>query len=154
MRVTLVLVALLTLGLIACTDDGAGNEVVEETPTITSESRPPPASAEPTVTASGLQIIEIVVGSGATAEAGGRVTVHYTGWLADGTQFDSSLGGDSITFPLEGLIPGWQEGIPGMQVGGKRRLIIPSELAYGDVEQTGIPPNSTLTFDIELLDVQ
>ncbi len=123
---------------------------------MSNEGGPPPVSGQPTVTASGLQIIDIEVGSGASAEAGGTVTVHYTGWLADGTVFDSSIDrGQPITFPLDRVIQGWQEGIPGMQVGGKRRLIIPPELAYGD-QGSGdvIPPNAELTFDVELLDVQ
>ncbi len=159
-RLTLALFAAFALGFAACSgdngDDGAGSEAVEETPTMTIENGPPPASAEPTVTASGLQIIEIEVGSGATAEAGASVTVHYTGWLADGTKFDSSVdSGQPITFSLAGLIPGWQEGIPGMQVGGKRRLVIPPELGYGEAgSPPRVPPNAVLTFDIELLDVQ
>ena len=101
-----------------------------------------------------VQITDIVVGTGQTVVAGDTVTVHYTGWLADGTEFDSSVGGDPITFPLEGLIAGWKEGIPGMQPGGKRTLVIPPELAYGEVGRTGIPPNSTLTFEIELISIQ
>lgn len=82
------------------------------------------------------------------------MTVHYTGWLEDGTQFDSSVGGEPITFALADLIPAWQEGIPGMQEGGKRRLIVPPELGYGEAGQGSIPPNATLIFDIELLDTQ
>ena len=102
-----------------------------------------------------VQITDIVVGTGQTVEAGDTVTVHYTGWLADGTEFDSSVGGEPISFPLEGLIAGWQEGIPGMQVGGKRELIIPPELAYGERgNPPSVPPNSTLTFEIELLSIQ
>ena len=115
---------------------------------------PPPISAEPTITASGLQIFDIEVGMGAAVEAVDTITVHYTGWLEDGTEFDSSLGGAPVTFPLAALIQGWQEGILGMQPGGKRRLIIPPELAYGEAGRPGIPPNSTLTFDIELFSIQ
>ena len=102
----------------------------------------------------GVQITDIEVGTGDTVKAGDTITVHYTGWLEDGTEFDSSVGGEPLTRSLEELIAGWQEGIPGMQVGGKRRLIIPPELAYGERELSGIPPNSTLTFEIELLSIQ
>ncbi|MCH7811554.1 MAG: FKBP-type peptidyl-prolyl cis-trans isomerase [Chloroflexi bacterium] len=113
---------------------------------------PPPVEAEPTTTDSGLQIIEIEFGDGETAASGSSVTVHYTGWLADGTVFDSSVArGQPATFPLNGVIQGWQEGIPGMQVGGKRRLIIPPDLGYGEGGAGGIPPNSVLIFDVELL---
>ncbi len=104
-----------------------------------------------------VQITDIVVGTGQTVVAGDTVTVHYTGWLADGTEFDSSVGGNPFTATLvEGaLIAGWLEGIPGMQVGGKRTLVIPSELGYGE---TGfgdtIPPGAELTFEIELLSIQ
>jgi FKBP-type peptidyl-prolyl cis-trans isomerase len=102
-----------------------------------------------------VQITDIVVGTGQTVQAGDTITVHYTGWLEDGTEFGSSVGGEPLTSALEDLIAGWQEGIPGMQVGGKRRLIIPSELAYReDGSPPTIPPNAVLTFDIELLDVQ
>jgi len=97
-----------------------------------------------TKTASGLYLQDLVVGTGAEAVSGGSVTVHYTGWYHTGTQFDSSVGGDPVTFDLDGLIAGWQEGIPGMKVGGTRKLVIPPDLAYGD---------ATLVFDIELLGV-
>ena len=110
---------------------------------------------EPTVTASGLQIIDVEAGDGDEAVAGGTVTVHYSGWLEeDGTLFDSSVGGDPITFGLADLIPAWQEGIPGMKVGGTRRLIVPPELGYGAAGRGAIPPNATLVFDIELLAVE
>ncbi len=117
---------------------------------------PPPVDAEPTVTDSGLQIIDLVVGEGDEAPTGATVTVHYTGWLAeDGRKFDSSLDrGAPATFSLGQVIQGWQEGIPGMKEGGKRRLIIPSELGYG-AQGAGstIPPNADLIFDVELIEV-
>lgn len=102
-----------------------------------------------------LEITDIEVGSGAEAAADSTVTVHYTGWLAsDGTIFDSSLSrGQPASFPLSGVIVGWQEGIPGMKVGGKRRLVIPPDQAYGSTGTSGIPPNSALVFEVELLDV-
>jgi FKBP-type peptidyl-prolyl cis-trans isomerase len=98
--------------------------------------------------------VDIEVGGGTEAKADSTVTFHYTGTLLDGTEFDSSAGGDPITYPLSNLIPGWQEGIPGMKVGGTRQLIIPPELGYGSAGQGAIPPNSWLIFDIDLVDVQ
>jgi len=102
---------------------------------------------------SGLKVFDRVVGSGGTPPAGSFVTVHYTGWLEDGCIFDSShMAGTPGDFPLEGLISGWAEGVSSMQAGGKRRLEIPSDLAYGTVGFPGvIPPNATLVFEIELV---
>lgn len=99
---------------------------------------------------------DLVVGTGQAAVATDDVTVHYTGWLAtDGTVFDSSVErGQPATFPISGVIQGWQEGIPGMKIGGKRRLIIPSDLAYGPGGTGGIPPNSALVFEVELLGIE
>lgn len=98
---------------------------------------------------------DLVVGTGKAVVATDSVTVHYTGWLAtDGTVFDSSVErGQPATFPLSGVIQGWQEGIPGMQVGGKRRLVIPADLAYGPQGNSGIPPNSALVFEVELINI-
>lgn len=104
-------------------------------------------------TASGLYYQDLVVGDGAVAQAGDQVTVHYTGWLHDGTEFDSSVGGDPATFPLGGVIAGWQEGVPGMKVGGKRKLVVPPNLAYGKKGRGSIPGNATLVFDIELIGI-
>jgi len=99
-----------------------------------------------------LTIDDTVVGEGEVVLAGDTVTIHYTGALAsDGTIFDSSTSGEPATFPLDNLIPGWQEGIPGMKIGGKRRLVIPPALGYGESGSgSSIPPNSVLIFDIEL----
>ena len=84
-----------------------------------------------------------------------RVKVHYTGWLLDGTQFDSSRArGEPATFPLHGVVKGWSEGLSMMKLGGRRLLIIPAELAYGKRGRASIPPNSTLVFDVELLEIQ
>jgi FKBP-type peptidyl-prolyl cis-trans isomerase FkpA len=108
-----------------------------------------------TTTASGLIIEDISVGSGAQASAGQDVTVHYTGWLTSGEKFDSSKDReDPFVFPLGGgrVIRGWDEGVAGMKVGGKRKLTIPPDLGYGAHGAGGvIPPNATLVFEVELL---
>lgn len=112
-------------------------------------------------TASGLQFEDTVPGTGETAQAGQRVSVHYTGWLyqdgAAGRQFDSSKDrGQPFVFPLGAghVIRGWDEGVQGMAVGGTRRLVIPPELGYGARGAGGvIPPNATLLFEVELLSV-
>lgn len=109
-------------------------------------------------TASGLKYEDIQVGTGATATAGKTVSVHYTGTLTDGKKFDSSLDrGQPFSFPLGAgrVIKGWDEGVAGMKVGGKRRLTVPANLGYGE---RGFPPvipaNAQLIFDVELLDVK
>ena len=108
-----------------------------------------------TTTPTGLVIEDISVGEGAAAAAGQQVTVHYTGWLTDGTKFDSSKDrGDPFDFPLgrQHVIAGWDEGVQGMQVGGVRKLTIPPDLGYGARGAGGvIPPNATLVFEVELL---
>ena len=100
----------------------------------------------------GLEIWDVKEGEGAAVKAGATVTVHYTGWLTNGKQFDSSVGGDPISFPLTQVIKGWTDGIPGMKPGGIRRLKIPSELGYGKAGAgSDIPPNSTLVFEVQLI---
>lgn len=113
-----------------------------------------PASTTP----SGLIIEEVVVGAGAEAAAGRKITVHYTGWLVDGTKFDSSKDRDDpFAFPLGAgrVIRGWDEGVQGMKVGGTRKLTIPPALGYG-ARGAGsvIPPNATLVFEVDLLAVE
>ncbi len=109
-------------------------------------------------TPSGLTIEELVVGSGAAAASGQKVSVHYTGWLTSGAKFDSSKDrGDPFIFPLgKGhVIKGWDEGVQGMKVGGKRKLTVPPALGYGARGAGGvIPPNATLVFEVELLAVR
>ena len=102
-----------------------------------------------------LQIIDSVEGTGDTVVAGANVTVHYTGALvSDGTIFQSSKDlGEPISFGLNGLIQGWQDGIPGMKEGGTRRLVIPAAQAYGETARPGIPADSDLVFDIELISI-
>ena len=104
--------------------------------------------------ASELQKVDVQVGTGAEAVKGKRAKVHYTGKLTDGTQFDSSVGRDPFTFMVGGgqVIRGWDEGVAGMKVGGKRKLTIPYQMAYGRPPK--IPPKATLVFDIELLGVE
>lgn len=128
-------------------------------------SRPalPPVAAEDRVAA--LAMTDLVVGQGTPAAPGAKVTVHYSGWLYDhaqperkGAAFDSSRKhGSPFSFVLGqgAVIPGWDQGVAGMKVGGQRRLVIPAELAYGGEGAGGvIPPYATLVFDVELLDVQ
>ncbi len=111
-------------------------------------------------TASGLRYFDMKVGTGVSPKVGQTVSVQYTGTLLDGTKFDSSYdhGGQPIDFPIGvgQVIKGWDEGVPTMKVGGKRRLVIPGSLAYGENPPSGSPitPNATLVFDIELVAVK
>ena len=136
---------------------------------VASVPSPPPGPPAPTAgkapvtsgktvkTASGLQYEDEVVGKGAVAKAGQYASVQYTGTLTDGTKFDSSYdhGGSPFTFPIGGgrVIKGWDEGVAGMKVGGKRKLIIPADLGYGAGGQGPIPGNATLLFTVELVSV-
>lgn len=125
--------------------------------------KPPPTprsvdEADFTITDSGLRYHDFVTGDGAEATAGDQVTVHYSGWLAaDSTLFDSSIErGQPFSFALGAgrVIPGWDEGVAGMRVGGERQLVIPPELGYGaQGAGNSIPPNATLIFEVELLSV-
>lgn len=114
---------------------------------------PPELSGDTVALAGGLKYIDASVGAGAEARAGQRASVHYTGWLAaTGEQFDSSLSREPFPFTIGAgsVIAGWDRGIPGMRVGGRRRLIIPPSLGYGSQGNNRIPPNATLIFDVEL----
>ena len=137
----------------------ASSSVTATTNTSTSTQTPregaaaAPAGKEMQM-AGGLTYVDLKVGDGEIAEAGQNATVHYTGWLTDGTKFDSSVDrGPPFPFRLgQGVITGWSEGVKGMRVGGKRHLTIPPDLGYGATGMGSvIPPNATLVFDIELL---
>ena len=104
-----------------------------------------------------LQVTDNKVGTGAAATSGKQVSVHYTGWLTSGKKFDSSIGGKPYEFRIGNgdVIKGWEEGVTGMKVGGKRQLRIPPDLAYGKDGYPGaIPPDATLLFDVQLMDVK
>ncbi|MGW8393592.1 FKBP-type peptidyl-prolyl cis-trans isomerase [Pseudoduganella sp. HUAS MS19] len=122
-----------------------------------------PAPTQAAAAATPLQKIDTVVGTGKEAVAGANVVVNYTGWIYEpnapqqhGAQFDSSIGRSPFSFPLGAgqVIPGWDQGVQGMKVGGKRTLIVPASLGYGSNGIGPIPPNSTLIFDVELLEVR
>ena len=135
---TVAALGLIAMGTAACADDKKEEKVIK--------------------TDSGLQYVELKEGEGTAAKKGDTVVVHYTGWLKDGKKFDSSLDRkEPFSFELGAgkVIKGWDEGVAGMKPGGKRKLIIPAELAYGkkgagDV----IPPNSELTFEVELIKIK
>jgi FKBP-type peptidyl-prolyl cis-trans isomerase len=130
---------------------------VTATAADTSASGPTKTTGKPVVTKSGLKYWDLKPGTGAEAKPGKKVKVHYTGWLTDGKKFDSSVDrGQPFEFDLGGgmVIKGWDEGVAGMKVGGKRQLQVPPGLGYGDRGAGGvIPPGATLIFDVELLGV-
>ena len=153
--------ALLAAGLVSCSQPGTQAEKPGPTQPAATEPATPqyPGAAvrgEPVETTSGLKYYDLVVGSGAQPRGpGSRVTVHYTGWLVDGTKFDSSVDkGVPFTRSLSRVIGGWTEGVATMRVGGKRKLIVPAHLGYGERGFANlIPPGATLVFDIELLGI-
>ena len=146
------LIAALTL--VACTS----SETPSAPPVTTTAAAPANASNAPRTTTSGLIIETLATGSGPAAKSGDKVSVHYTGWLTNGTKFDSSRDrNEPFKFHLGAgqVIPGWDEGVAGMQSGGKRRLTVPAHLAYGPRGAGGvIPPNAVLIFEVELLAIQ
>src|SRR5581483_6991562 len=158
------LAAVAAFAMIACTACGQeqpNNTATQDQSTVnTTDTRPNQMSQQTNqgnvqTTPSGLQYEDMQVGSGASPQPGQTVTVHYTGWLKDGSKFDSSVDrGSPFEFRIgQGqVIKGWDEGVMSMKVGGKRRLIIPPELGYGQRGAAGaIPPNATLVFEVELL---
>ena len=142
---------ILVLALFSCQKPSVKKEdIVTERPVQT------PGVGEEITTPAGLKYIDEVVGTGKTPKTGDKVKVHYTGTLEDGTKFDSSLDRNQpFEFPLGvgRVIKGWDQGIASMKVGGKRKLIIPPELAYGTRAVGSIPANSILFFDVELIEV-
>jgi FKBP-type peptidyl-prolyl cis-trans isomerase len=157
----------LLLALGACRNDGAQDTA----PAVPDAPGTAPTAAAPTFapqlnvdldamqrTPSGLYVQDVREGSGQPAQPGDRVAVHYTGWLPDGREFDSSRPrGEPFVFGLgQGeVIRGWDEGVAGMRPNGQRRLVIPPDLAYGASGAGGvIPPNATLVFDVELLEIR
>jgi FKBP-type peptidyl-prolyl cis-trans isomerase FkpA len=124
---------------------------------VTTQSAPTtPAPSAPAETVTELKITDTVVGKGAAAKAGDKATVDYTGWLMDGTKFDSSIGRAPFSFVIGAgeVIEGWDKGVAGMKVGGTRTLIIPSAMGYGPQgSPPAIPPNATLKFEVKLLSV-
>jgi len=173
----LVVIALVGLILASILGEGGGKESAVSQPSVTPSTptptlapgqtprpapaaTPPPVAGEPVITASGLQYLEIVPGTGPIPQPGQTIVAEYTGWLqSDGSLFDSSFneGRSSFEFPLgQGrVIKGWDEGFSTMHVGAKRRLIIPPALAYGEAgQQPKIPGNATLIFDVELVGIK
>jgi len=177
---TLLAIALaLSALLVACGDDNEAGDAntpvagpaMVATPTAAAQPTPvasataletdgnapgiPELRGEIITTPSGLRYIDELVGTGPSPQTGQDISVHYTGWFVDGIMFDTSRDGDGqpIVFPLGvgGLIKGWEEALPTMQVGGKRRLIVPPNLAYGPEGRGPIPPDATLIFDVELI---
>src|SRR5262245_30568129 len=152
------------------TSEGTSSTTTTKTTESTPQAAAPSASESPATTPAttpsagqevtmpnGLKYQDLKVGDGALAESGKEVVVHYTGWLTDNTKFDSSVDrGQPCKFQLGAgqVIRGWDEGVKGMRVGGKRKLTIPPDLGYGANGAGGvIPPNATLIFDVELLEV-
>ena len=132
------------------------NEPVAPAASVAKDSAAPASAMKKTP--SGLQYEDLVAGSGNTPSPGKQVTVHYTGWLTNGTKFDSSLDKNqpfTFTIGKGEVVPGWDEGVMTMKLGGKRKLIIPPELGYGAAGAGGvIPPNATLVFEVILLDIR
>jgi FKBP-type peptidyl-prolyl cis-trans isomerase FkpA len=128
----------------------------KETKTAPETRQTLPESGKSVTTASGLMYTDLVAGNGPSPVAGKHVKVHYTGWLENGTKFDSSLDhGQPFVFTIGAgqVIPGWDEGVMTMKTGGKRKLILPPRLGYGSAGAGGvIPPDATLIFEVELLD--
>lgn len=151
-RVVTVALVFSSLIMFACTK----SEPVAPAGTVAQDAAAPASAMKKT--ASGLQYEDLVAGSGNSPSPGKQVTVHYTGWLTNGTKFDSSLDKNqpfTFTIGKGEVVPGWDEGVMSMKLGGKRKLIIPPELGYG-TSGSGrvIPPNATLVFEVILMDIR
>jgi FKBP-type peptidyl-prolyl cis-trans isomerase FkpA len=155
--VLVVTMALAAFGIVACSRGEKPDSAAEATPAATAT----PSTGTETMA---LQKTDLSPGNGAEIQSGQTALVHYTGWLYDaaapenkGKQFDSSVGGEPFEFPLGGgaVIQGWDQGVVGMKVSGKRRLVIPPEMGYGNRGAGGvIPPGATLVFDVELVEIR
>lgn len=148
-----IVAAIMTVGLGGC---DAKSE--SESRTQPSQASTPAGSEGAAAQATSLVVRDEVVGTGPEAKSGDKVTVHYTGWLTDGTKFDSSLDRNrpfSFTLGANEVIAGWDQGVAGMKIGGKRKLTIPPDLGYGAAGAGDvIPANATLVFDVELLKIK
>ncbi|MDC3252863.1 FKBP-type peptidyl-prolyl cis-trans isomerase [Crocinitomicaceae bacterium] len=149
MKSTLAICAL-ALGLLACDKKSAEEQATEDNTIILNYISEQNLVAE--ATGSGLYVVIENEGNGTSCNSTSTVRVAYTGYFTHGTQFDSSPAG-GIEFPLQNVITGWTEGIPYFKEGGTGKLLVPSALAYGTSGTTGIPPNTVLIFDIELIEV-
>ncbi len=154
------LVIAIAILMVAAASGFGQSDAAKKAPAATrsNTNAPTKVTGNPKRTLSGLEYWDIQVGTGPTASTGQKVQVHYTGWLLSGKKFDSSVDAGrlfSFTLGAREVIKGWDEGVAGMKVGGKRQLRIPPDLAYGERGYPGaIPPNATLIFDVQLLGVQ
>jgi FKBP-type peptidyl-prolyl cis-trans isomerase FkpA len=157
--------ALAALGIVACSRGEKPDSAAAPAPAPAAETTPAASATTSTGTETmPLQKTDLAPGNGAEIKSGQTALVHYTGWLYDaaapenkGKQFDSSMGGEPFEFPLGGgaVIQGWDQGVVGMKVNGKRRLVIPPEMGYGNRGAGGvIPPGATLVFDVELVEIR
>lgn len=156
----IVLALLLSVSLIGCSPadstDADTTGSTEGSAEGTGDAAGTNLANDPALLAEELVIEDLVVGTGAEAKTGDTVSVHYTGWLTDGTEFDSSVGGNPYEFTIGAgrVIAGWDQGVGGMKVGGTRKLTIPPSMGYADAAVGIIPAGSTLIFEIELLGIK